>query len=61
MLAWHAPHILSMLVHAYTPSTRELEVRRFEVRDKPQFNEFEASLGYSEALSQKGKKGGGKE
>lgn len=61
MLAWHAPHIPSMLVHAYTPSTRELEVRKSEVRDKPQFDEFEASLGCSEALSQKGKKGGGKE
>lgn len=61
MLAWHVPHILRMLTHAYMPSTRELEAGKSEVQDKPQLDEFEANQGYSEALSQKGKKGGGKE
>lgn len=53
MLAWHAPHILRMLVHTYMPSTRELEEGRSEVQDKPQLDESEANQGYSEALSQK--------
>lgn len=55
MLAWHAPHILRMLVHTYMPSTRELEEERSEVQDKPQLDESEANQGYSEVLSQKRK------